>query len=174
MSAEVLSNATVLSHFAAVGRLDLLPLVQQPIYVADAVYGELQAGVVKGYTFLADVEAHVFPPNPLGWLRRTGLDSLEEHTLYNSLLLNVNNGEAMSLAIAKIRGWRFLTDDKAAREEGKRLNVAINGTLGVLIQLVEDAIITPDEADHLLVEMINKARYRSPVRRLRDLPQGGK
>jgi predicted nucleic acid-binding protein len=67
------------------------------------------------------------------------------------------------------RGWHLLTDDRAARMVARRLGVTCSGTLALLIRAVRQGILTLDEGNDLLAEMIARARYRSPVSNLRDL-----
>ena len=78
-------------------------------------------------------------------------------------------GEAASLAIAIHRGYRFLTDDRAARRYAAWAGVPVTGTLGVLMQLVDQGMLTLDDANDLLQGMISRAGYRSPVTDLRML-----
>jgi len=52
----VLIDATVLSNLAAVERLDLLNLLRDTLYVASAVYEEIQQGLDQGYEFLTNVD----------------------------------------------------------------------------------------------------------------------
>jgi len=47
----------------------------------------------------------------------------EERALYISLAMEVDDGEAMSLAIARVRKWGVATDDGAARRVAARLGV---------------------------------------------------
>ncbi len=49
----------------------------------------------------------------------------------------VDAGEAECLAVAVTRGYTFLSDDFAARRVAKTRGVAISGTLGVLLLLVD-------------------------------------
>ena len=78
----------------------------------------------------------------------------------------------MSLAIAKHRGWRFLTDDLAARRYAHQLGIEFIGTVGVLIQLLKRGNLHLDEANLLLTQMMDKARYHSPVADLSGLIAG--
>jgi predicted nucleic acid-binding protein len=112
---NVLANTTVLSNFAAVGRLDLLRSLFGTLYVAQAVFEEMQAGLDEGYTFYAGIEGEVHPYCEGGWLHLVTIEGEEELGLFQGMPLKLHRGEAMSLAIAKCRGWRFLTDDRAAR-----------------------------------------------------------
>ena len=49
-------NCTVLSNFAAVGRLDLLCDTIGPLYLPTEVYDEILAGQMAGYTFYDGIE----------------------------------------------------------------------------------------------------------------------
>jgi predicted nucleic acid-binding protein len=60
----------------------------------------------------------------------------------NDLRKRVDLGEASCLAIAKERGWIFLTDDDKARRIAKQLGVRLSGTIGVLVTAIEDKIIS--------------------------------
>ncbi len=52
----------------------------------------------------------------------------EERALYISLAMEVDDGEAMSLAIARVRKWGVATDDGAARRVAARLGVVTVST----------------------------------------------
>lgn len=62
---KVLINSTVLSNFAAVGRLTLLYKLYGTVYIAEAVYEEAQDGLEEGYTFLAGLDEYIFPSGAL-------------------------------------------------------------------------------------------------------------
>lgn len=159
---NVLANTTVLSNFAAAGRLDLLRLLFGTLYVAQAVLDELQAGLDEGYTFYSGIEGEVHPYCEEGWLRLVTIEGEEELGLLQRMPLKLHRGEAMSLAIAKCRGWRFLTDDRAARRIADELGISRAGTLAILAQAITHSLITLDEGNNLLREMIVH-HYQSPV-----------
>jgi len=165
----ILINATVLSNFAAVERVELLHVLWETLYLAYSVYEEVQVGLEEGYGFLASIEAHVFPLHFHGWLRLVTLEGEEETALFESIPAKLHRGEATSLAIAAHRGWRFLTDDRAARRHAERMGVSVAGTLGVLARLVRQGTLTLVEANDLLGQMIVQAEYRSPTTDLRSL-----
>jgi predicted nucleic acid-binding protein len=48
-----------------------------------------------------------------------------EHALYVELALNLGDGEAMALAIAKHRGWKVATDDRKARTKADAVGVSV-------------------------------------------------
>src|SRR5438046_389274 len=136
-----LINATVFSNFAAVEQLDLLRALPDPVYIAQAVYEELQAGVEKGYGFLAGFEERILPHQGAGWFLVIDLQGEYEQALYMGSPTGLHPGEAMSLAIGAHRGWGFLTDDRGARRYAAKLGVTVTGTVGLLRQFIkQDAI----------------------------------
>ncbi|GAB4533179.1 MAG: hypothetical protein Kow0063_14780 [Anaerolineae bacterium] len=160
-----LIDATVLSNLAAVGRLDVLNLLRAPLYLASAVYDEIQQGLEEGYDFLSGVDKSL----DSGLFSLTTLDSEDEWRHYRAMPDKLHRGEAMSLAIACHRRWHFLTDDRAARIHAMRLGVSCSGTLSLLRYAVQKGYLTVEEGNMLLAGMIKRARFRSPVSDLRTL-----
>lgn len=163
-----LIDHTVISNFASVGSLGLARQDLGIGYVTRAVYGELQRGIARGYAFLKDAEAEFAHQHPYGWLHLVELDR-EEHAIVSRLSPSLHPGEATSLSVALRRGWEFYTDDGDARRAATFAGVPLGGTLRILLSLANKQIITLDHANDLLAGMIVRARYRSPVRDLRDL-----
>jgi predicted nucleic acid-binding protein len=161
----ILIDTTVLSNLAAVERLDLVGLLRAPLYLASAVYDEIQQGIAEGYTFLTNTDRAL----DSGLLSLVTLEGEEEWSLYRVVPGKLQRGEAMSLAIARHRGWHFLTDDRAARGYAEQSGVACSGTLGLLRYAVKSGHLTLEEGNELLAGMVARARYRSPVNDLRDL-----
>lgn len=71
-------------------------------------------------------------------------------------------------AVALQRGYRFLSDDFAARRLAEAKGVIVSGTIGILLKGVVTGVLAVAEADRLLAEMISHG-YRAPVRSLREL-----
>ncbi len=165
---NVLVNTTVLSNFAAAGCLGLLRSLFGTLYMAQAVFEEIQAGLDEGYTFYTGLEGEIHPFCEDGWLHLTTIEGEEELQLFQSMPHKLHHGEAMSLAIARCRGWRFLTDDRAARSKAEELGVSKAGTLAVLVQAINVSLITLEQGNSMLQEMVAH-RYQSPVTDLRDL-----
>ncbi|MBI2761350.1 MAG: hypothetical protein HYX51_08000 [Chloroflexi bacterium] len=159
----VLADAVVVSNFAAAGRLELLRALFETIYLAVPVYREVQDGIAAGYGFLSQIGDHVDPDRPDGWLRLTDIEGTGEQTLRATMPRRLHDGEATSIAIAMSRGWRLLTDDRDARNFATRSGVAVSGTLGLLVLLVERKMLTLSSANDVLAEMIRRAGYRSPI-----------
>lgn len=158
----ILINTTVLSNLAAVHRLDLLRRLHDDCYVASAVYEEIQLGLAEGYGFLT----HVDEALDAGRFTLVTLETEDELKRYRAFPEKLHRGEAMSLAIAQCRAWRFLTDDRAARAYADSLGISYSGTLGVLIYAIRAGNLTVDAGNALLHDMMSKARYRSPVQDL--------
>jgi predicted nucleic acid-binding protein len=78
-------------------------------------------------------------------------------------------GEAACLALARNRGYAFLTDDRVARREARRWGVPLSGTIGVLMSLLDEGHVSRQQADAALQQMIALG-YRSPVCSLDELP----
>ena len=64
----------------------------------------------------------------------------------------------------------MLSDDLDARKLGRSLGLEVSGSLGVLGLLVLRQVLSMDEADALLTEMVQRG-FRSPYRSLREIPR---
>jgi predicted nucleic acid-binding protein len=64
-------------------------------------------------------------------------------------VLHLGEAEAIALALQTQADW-FLSDDAAAREFAKPLNLEIRGSLGVVLALVEERHLGHAEAETLL------------------------
>lgn len=163
-----ITNTTVLANFGFVNRLELIPAVLKTVYIPEQVLDEVLAGYRLGYTFYENFEERVFPFSPSGWLHLTSLQTGDEFRLYGTLLTSLHGGEAACLAIAHHRHWTVLSDDKKARKVGKRLDVALSGTIGILLRLIEEHLLNLDEANFLLQQMM-RSGYHPPITRIDEL-----
>ena len=155
---ETILDTTLLSNFAHVRRPDLLQSALGGHAVTTAtVLAELRAGVNLGWV----------PRCDWSWLA-IATPNDQEHAQAAHYTAVLDEGEAECLAIAKVRGWVFASDDLAARRLAQQEGLAVSGTLGVLQKLVAMHLLTLDEADaHLAV--MRASGYRAPVRSLREL-----
>jgi len=64
----------------------------------------------------------------------------------------------------------MLSDDWEAKVLGRAMGLEVSGSLGVLDRLVLKQILSLDEADALLTEMVHRG-FRSPYRSLREIPR---
>lgn len=167
---SVIANTTVISNFAGIGQLELLRTLWDTLYISDQVYAEIHDGLLHGYDFYAGIEQLVFPFSETGWLYLTALRSPEEFRLFGDLLSTLHSGEASCLSIAFHRQWTLLSDDRAARQVGARMQVPVSGTVGTLLSLVTRRLLPLDKADAVLSHMIRRGYY-SPVTSLNEILQ---
>lgn len=154
-----LADTTVLSNFAQIRRTDLLRSAYPDLAAPVPVWNELEVGVRRG----------LVPACPWSWL--TILDLTErEQAQADEIARNLGPGEAACIAAAVSRGLLMLSDDWEARALARSLGLEISGSLGVLDRLVLKQILSLEEADALLAEMVRRG-FRSPYRSLREIPR---
>lgn len=172
---NTLVNTTVLSNFASTQRLDLLRQTVGPLQLPVQVYDELLAGQMAGYAFYDGIEQQIVPFAADGWLYLVTMTDAEL-PLFVSLPLHLHPAERTCLSIARQRGWGFLSDDRAARQQALAWNIPVSGTIGVLLLAIRDGRLTIGRGNALLHEMVVRANYRTPtmdlgeVLRLSDRP----
>lgn len=154
---HILSDTTVLSNFSQVRRPDLLRKAFPGLASPRAVLVELKRGENLKRIPVCDWSwLEVLDPSGAERSRATELERI------------LQAGEAVCLAMAEARGALFLTDDFSARRLAATLRVEVSGTLGALVRLRQRELISLQEGDRLLTEMI-ACGYRSPVRSIREL-----
>lgn len=161
-------NTTVLSNFAAVGRLDLLRDTAGSLSLPVEVHDEIVAGQMAGYEFYDGIEQHISPFAPDGWLHLVSM-SEDELQLFAALPTYLHQAERACLSIARQRRWGFLSDDRAARRQATIWQIPLSGTLGVLLLAIEDGRLTLEAGNRLLQEMVNRSHYRTPTQDLSSL-----
>ncbi|MCP4426006.1 MAG: DUF3368 domain-containing protein [Chloroflexi bacterium] len=156
-----LIDTTLLSNFAHAGRPDLLQIaLGETAVTTPTVLAELRKGETAGFVPAVDWE----------WLPQITLTPAEEKLAadYRNI---VDAGEAECLAAAVERNGRFLSDDLAARRLAQTNGIAVSGTIGVLLRLIQRQQITVATADTLLARM-RQAGYRAPVDTMQHLLDG--
>jgi len=153
----VIVNNTVISNFAVVRRLDLLQKLIGTIYITPEVVQEIEDGIKENYLFLKEaikiIDEH-------DWLLVTELEK-KEYDLCENMPKKLESGERSCLAIAYVRNWSFLTDDLPARRYAEKNDISLSGTFGVLNSIIDDKILSEEQTNELLQEMIRNG-YRSP------------
>lgn len=86
-------------------------------------------------------------------------DSPEETALYVQLATEIDDGEAMSLAIASSRGWSLATDDVPARAAAAKLKVKTYCTPQLLRMWVEANKVSVVEVAAVIERIEQLARY---------------
>ena len=153
----VVTDTTTLNNFAQIGRPDLLQKAFPELAAPQVVREELAEGERLGHV----------PAGDWSWLNLLELTEAEQSRAAD-LERHLQPGEAACLATVEARGSLVLTDDRAARLVAASLKLEVSGTLGALIRLVRQKVLTLEEGDALLVEMMIRG-YRSPVQSLREV-----
>jgi predicted nucleic acid-binding protein len=153
------ADTTVLNNFAQIRRTDPLRVVHPDLGAPVAVWNELDLGVRRG----------LVPACDWSWLQIFDLTEGEQ-TRAAEIGQDLGAGEAACLAAAASRGWLLLSDDWEARTFGGSLGLEVSGSLGVLDRLVSRQILSLEEADEALAEMVRRG-FRSPYRSLREIPR---
>lgn len=157
-------DSVVLSNFAL---SDCIALIVnrygKRAVLTSEVLDEIAQGIAAGYTPLHAIVDRI-TNDELG----TAVLEKTERLQYTALLKTLGSGEASCIACASTRGGVVVTDDKAARQCAAENGVPVTGTLGILRRLALDDVITVQEADDILSEMIRQGFY-SPLQRISDL-----
>jgi len=123
-------DTTVLSNFAAVGRVGLLEQRYRGIaYTTVEVEDELRRGMKASYAYLQPILQGVEGADD-AWIRILVPQSAEEHRLRASFDDLLDAGEASCLALAISRNLTLATDDLAACRLAQEHNGPVTGTLG--------------------------------------------
>jgi len=154
-----LADTTVLNNFAQIQRTDLLRSAWPDLSAPTPVWNELELGVRRG----------LVPACDWSWLKILALTEREQ-TQADQIGYDLGPGEAACIAVAASRGFLILSDDWEARALGRSFGLQISGSLGVLDRLVLKQILTLEEADAFLAEMVRHG-FRSPYRSLREIPR---
>ena len=103
-----------------------------------------------------------------GWTVFEAPTSKKGRKCFKDLLVSLGYGEAAGIALAKEHGLLFFSDDKKARQVAKEEGLEISGTLGTLKLAIEEGMLSVEEADKVLGEMI-RGGYRSPIESMKEL-----
>ena len=153
----VLDN-TVMSNFGLIERVEWLQrLGGKNFLTTREAWGELKAGIEK----------NAIPNSDWAWLDVVALTKVEREKI-DKLMPPLDLGEATCIVVAHQRGHGVLTDDRVGRRYARLMGAPLSGTLGILKLLADTKIITLQEADEALKQMIALGYY-SPVDSLKQL-----
>ena len=164
---DFIFDNTVLSNFAAIGKVDLLAKrFEKNAFTTIEVMDELKRGIEKGYHFL--ISALNAAESSEGWLEILALRSLDENLLRQELNEFLHPGESSCLVLAVSRNMVLVTDDLAARKLATRRKVRLTGTVGLLIEMIHNGSLPLEDGNSFLEQMMDSG-YRSPWDHLDDL-----
>ena len=152
----VVLDTTVVSNFASTDDLNLIISGSSTqVVTVPAVINEVRAGN-EDPNFLAKIEEE---------LNVIEVDSDPDDGIFDSM----DYGEAHALHATIVEGGTLATDDLAARELADQRGVPVTGSIGLLVRLVRQGVLTVDEADTVLRRWIEKSNYFSPVESVREV-----
>jgi predicted nucleic acid-binding protein len=103
-----------------------------------------------------------------GWIKEVFARKKSEKEFFEKLSISLGVGEASSIAIAKVRGYVFASDDRAARSQAELLAVPLTGTIGILLKASKKKIISLKQGNKILKAMTNNGFY-CPIKSLSDI-----
>jgi len=143
----IVSNSTPLINFAAIQRLDILEQLFATIYIPAAVKQEV---LVKGAAYNSADEIR-----NAAFIRTM---SIRNVALFNSLRMDLDDGEAEAITLALEQDAELvLLDEAAGRKTAKFHNLTMSGSIGCLATAKQQGLIT--EIKPILNMMQDKARY---------------
>ena len=120
----VVSDTSPLTNLAAIGQFDLLRQLYDQVYIADAVWDELNA---KGKHWPGRAEVA-----SARWIQRC---HAQDQNLVAALQRDLDRGEAESIAIAiEIKADMVLMDEREGRHLAQRFGLRVIGVIGVLLE----------------------------------------
>jgi predicted nucleic acid-binding protein len=156
-------DTVVLSNFLISGSVHILEKRYKGRGVITAeVYSEISAGIsrIKALGFVDRLmEKRIFS---LCTLTR------REHDNFIEMINFLGKGEASCIAYAKDRSAIVATDDRIARKQCANMKIPVTGTIGILKASVQDGLLSPDQANEALSNMITSGFY-SPVSNIKDI-----
>jgi predicted nucleic acid-binding protein len=126
---KVVSNTTPILSLLKIEKLDLLKELFGGILVPYAVFREIEAG--KSRKFYADL-------TQFEWI---SIERIREPNA-RSYLLDLDDGEAETLILAKEQAADLvIIDEKPGRQYVKRFDLALTGTIGILLNAKDQGFI---------------------------------
>jgi predicted nucleic acid-binding protein len=153
----LIADTTVISNYALAERLDLL-LEMKDISTTEEVIEELKVGIRRSVLVVN------FSELDMEILRM----QRDEMNTFLRLTNRFGRGEASCIAIALHRKAAVLTDDFDARRFAQRGGISVSGSIGVLVNSIDEGIISKEQGNVVLHRMILKGFY-SPVETLDQL-----
>lgn len=140
-------NSSPLISLALVGRLELLPKLFDEVIIPKSVYNEVVTKG-KGKTGSDGLES----------IGRFSVQEASNKALMNSVMLELDEGEAEVIAIAKESGIQnVIIDEFAGRQYASLLGLNVTGTLGIF--LIGKKIGFIHEVKPLMDIMLKHNRY---------------
>jgi predicted nucleic acid-binding protein len=129
----VISDTSPLTNLAAIGRFELLKSLYGELYIADAVYQELNAQA-RSWPGWDEVMA-------ARWIHR---QTVQNHLLVLALRQDLDAGESESIVLAlELNAEIILMDERDGRHKAQGLGLKTVGVVGILLAAKAKGIL-PD------------------------------
>ena len=153
------ADATPLIALARIHRLELLHELYDHVLIGSVVKAEtIDAGRSLRALGVEQIEAAV----DAGWLRIASPTDAENDLMQRlSQRSRLHQGEAESIALARVRKLRLVVDDKEARSVAGTLGVRHVGTVSVLLEAHLRSGLGPDALEKALRDL-GKTVWLSP------------
>ena len=158
-SQPVVLDATVLSNYASTDSVSWLTTTLDALQTVPAVRTELEQGREVGYAYLKHA-LDVLETGEIG-IAETAPEQLQQD--YPAVQKRLDPGEAESLVAAHTAGGTLVTDDGPARALAADYDVALTGSIGLLVRGVVLEELTVETADEWLTTWIEERNYYAPV-----------
>ena len=155
----VVLDATVLSNFASTDSVTWLATTLEDLQTVPAVRTELEHGRAAGYAYLT----HALAVLETGEISVVGSAPEQLQQDYPEIKDRLDPGEAEALVAAHTAGGTLVTDDGAARALATDYDVALTGSIGLLVRGVVRDDLTVETADEWLTTWIDVRNYYAPV-----------
>ena len=145
------ADATPLIALARIQRLELLRELYGQVLIGSVVKAEtIDAGRSVRALGVEQIEAAV----DAGWLTIAHSTDTEDDLMQRlSQRSRLHQGEAESIALARVRGLPLVVDDKEARSVARAVGVHHVGTVSVLLQAHLRHGLGPDAMEHVLRDL---------------------
>jgi len=127
----VVSDTTALSCLIKLGKLELLRLFSEDIYIPEAVWNELEKLNTFGYDLTSLTGAN--------WIK---VKKVENDQVISQLRSDLDEGESEAIVLALETNAQFLLiDEKEGRAKATQLGIPTIGLIGVLLTLKENGLL---------------------------------
>lgn len=152
----IVSNTSPLLYLAKLGKLEILKIIFNKIYIPEAVYEEaVLNGKEKGFLDARIIEKAVSD----GWIEVRKVSDNFDKTLYGE----IDMGEIQAIKLAKeIKSKLLLIDDAIARIISQSLGLNSKGILYVLLRAYHKKIINKKEIKRGISRLISLGFRISP------------
>lgn len=158
-SRPVILDATVLSNYASTDSVTWLATILDDLQTVPAVRTELKQGREVGYAYLEHA-LDVLESGRIG-IAETAPEQLQQD--YPEVQIRLDPGEAEALVAAHTAGGTLVTDDGPARTLAADYDIALTGSIGLLVRGVVLKELTVERADEWLTTWIEERNYYAPV-----------